>query len=162
MFTLSFHSILNAERSAYDFQCRNKPHTHGNLYHSSILKKIKRFFSPVWDNSTFKRSFHSILHAKRSAYDFQRRNKPRAHANRNHSSILSKIKRYFYPVWDMSTFTISFHSILHAERSAYDFQCRNKPRNTQLAIISRFWRRLIVISIPFEIFRCLHFLFTLF
>ena len=86
----------------------------------------------------FTLSFHSILHAERSAYDLQRRNKTRAHANRNHTSILTTIKRYLYPVCDISTFTLSFHSILHAERSAYDFQRRNKPRNTQIAIIRRF------------------------
>ena len=108
----------------------------------------------------FKRSFHSILHPKRIARVFHRRIKPRAHANRNHSSILTIIKRYFFPVCDISTITLSFHSILHAERSAYDFQRRNKPRNTQIAVIHRFWRQLSVISFPFEIFRYLHSLFT--
>ena len=82
------------------------------------------------------------------------------HANRNHSTILTTIKRYCSPVCDISTFKRSFHSILHAERSAYDFQCRNKPRNTQIAIIRRFQRKLGDISFPFAIFRSLNALFT--
>ena len=57
-------------------------------------------------------------------------------------------------------FTFSFHSILHAERSAYDFHRRNKPRNTQIAIIRRFQRKLGDISFPFVIFRRLNALFT--
>ena len=82
------------------------------------------------------------------------------HANSNHSSILTKIKRYFYPVWDNSTFKRSFHSILHANRCARVFQRRNKTGNPQIAIIRRFWRRLSVISIPFVIFRPLNAIFT--
>ena len=82
------------------------------------------------------------------------------HANSNHSSILTKIDRNFYPVRDISTFKRSFHSILHAKRSARVFQRRNKPRNSQVAISRRFWRKLCVISFPFLIFRRLKAIFT--
>ena len=40
---------------------------HANCNNSSILKKIKRYFSRVSDISTFKRSFHSIMLAEREA-----------------------------------------------------------------------------------------------
>ena len=160
MFTLSFHSILQAERSAYDFQRRNKPRAHANRNHSSTLREINRNFYPVWDISGFTLSFHSILHAKRSARVFQRRNKPRAQANRNHSSILSKIKRYFSRVWDNSMFKRSFHSILHPKRIARVFYRRIKPIHTQIAIIRRFWRRLSFISLLFEIIPRLNATFT--
>ena len=74
-------------------------------------------------------------------------------ANRNNFSILSKIKRYFSPVWDISTCKRSFHCIMRAECSARVLQRRNKLRHTQIAIIRRFCRKLCVISLPLEIFR---------
>ena len=40
------------------------------------FKKIKHYFFPVCDISMFKRSFHGIMRAERSARVFQRRNKP--------------------------------------------------------------------------------------
>ena len=40
------------------------------------LSKIMSYFSSVWDISTFKRSFHIIIHAERSARIFRRRNEP--------------------------------------------------------------------------------------
>ena len=46
------------------------------------------------------------------------------------------------------------------ECSARVFQGRNKPRYTQIVIICRFCRKLSVISLPFQIFRCLNALFT--
>ena len=61
--------------------------------------------------------------------------------------------RHFSPVLDISTFNRTFHTILRAERSAHVFQRRNKPRNSKIAIIRRFCRKLRVISIPFKIFR---------
>jgi hypothetical protein len=41
---------------------------------------------------------------------------------------------YFVPHWDISAFIRSFHSILHAERSARQFQSRNSPWKSQNAI----------------------------
>jgi hypothetical protein len=38
---------------------------------------------------------------------------------------------YFIPDSDISAFKRSFHSILHAERSANQFQCRNDPCKSQ-------------------------------
>ena len=40
---------------------------------------------------------------------------------------------------------------MRAERSARLFQRRNKPTQTQIAIIRRLWKKLRDISIPFEI-----------
>ena len=77
-------------------------------------------------------------------------------ANRNHSLILTKIKRCFSAVSDISTFKRSFHCIMLVECSARGFQRRNKPRYTQIIIICRFWRKLSVISLPFEISRRLN------
>ena len=41
------------------------------------LSKIVIYFSPVWDISTFKRYFHCIMRAERSARVIRRRNKPK-------------------------------------------------------------------------------------
>ena len=48
--------------------------TYANHNHSSILKQIKLYYSPVWDISTSKRYFHCIMRAERSARFLQRRN----------------------------------------------------------------------------------------
>ena len=56
-----------------------------------------------------------------------------------------KIKRYFFPVCGISTFKRYFHCIMSAVRRARVSQRRNKPRNTQIAILRRFWRKLNVI-----------------
>jgi hypothetical protein len=56
-------------------------------------------------------------------------------ANRKTQSF--KLRRklcYFVPDWDVSTFKGSFHSILHAERSACRYQRRNNPRKSQNTI----------------------------
>ena len=60
--------------------------------------------------------------------------------NSNNSSILTTIMRNFSPVWNISSFKRSFHCIMRAGRSVRDFQRRNKPRHTQIAIVRRFWR----------------------
>ena len=73
---------------------------------------------------------------------------------------LDEKKRYFSPVWDISTFKPSFHCIMRALCSARDFESKNKPRYTQIAFTLRFWRKLSVVSLPFEIFRRLNALFT--
>ena len=83
-----------------------------------------------------------------------------ATANRKHSSILSKIERYFSPVWGISTFARSSHCIMRAERSVRVFQRPYKPRQTQTAIVRRFCRKLCVISLPFQIFSRLNALFS--
>ena len=41
---------------------------------------------------------------------------------------------------------------MRAERSSRDFQRRDETRRTQIAIILRFFSKLCVISLPFEIF----------
>ena len=79
---------------------------------------------------------------------------------RNHSSILTKIKRYFFPVFDISTLKRYLHCIMHAERATRVFKRRNRPRHTQIAIFRRFWKKLRDMSIPFEIIPRLNALFT--
>ena len=67
---------MRAERSARVFQRRKKAQKLANRNYTQILTKINRSFFPVCDISTFKRYFHCILRAERSARVFQRRNKP--------------------------------------------------------------------------------------
>ena len=64
------------------------------------------------------------------------------------------------PAYDNSTCKRPFHSILHAECSAYVSQRQNKPRDSQIAFIRRFWRKLSVISFQFKIYRRLNANFT--
>ena len=128
---------MSSEPSTRAFQRRNKPRHKQIAINRRFCRNLNLIY-PVKDNTTIKRSFHSILHANRSARVSQGRSKPRSSEIRNHSSILTKTKRYSFPVCDVSTFNRSFHSILHAERSARVFQCRKMPRNTQIAIIRRF------------------------
>ena len=125
-FKLSFYYILHAERSARDGQCRCNRIQFLKFNHSSIRSITKRYFFRVWDISTFKRPFYSIVHAERSARDSLCRCSRIQLLKFNHSSIWSKTKRYFFGVWDMSTFKRLFYSILHAERSARYSQCRCK------------------------------------
>ena len=61
------------DRSAASKQAQ----TQANRNHSSILSKFMRYSSPDRDISLFKRSFHCIMRADRSARAFQRRNEPR-------------------------------------------------------------------------------------
>ena len=68
--------------------------------------------------------------------------------------------RYFSPDRDISSFKRSFHCIVRADRSARDFQRRNKRRHKQIAIIRRFCPNLCVIPLPIEIFRRLNAPFT--
>ena len=65
---------------------------------------------------------------------------------------LYKFMRYSSPNRDISSFKRSFHCIMRADRSARDFQRRNKPRDKQIAIVRRFCPNLCVISLPIEIF----------
>jgi hypothetical protein len=235
-FKRSFHSILCGERTAYRFQRRNKPsnsqnsisprigrklvisflieifrrlyalstpfyaanavHTDFSVETSPATRKTQSFlafddtcyFVPDWYILSSKRSFHSILCGERSAYRFQRRNKP----SNSQNSILPRFRRnllfrswlryfvvltlfslhftrqqqfmpnssskqavrlaklnlsliwkktcYFVPDWDISEFNRSFHSILCGERSAYRFQRRKKPSNSQNSIFLRIRR----------------------
>ena len=96
----------------------------------------------------------TVVHAFSSVEKAQKRE------NRNHSPILTKIKRYFFPVCDNSTIKRYFHCIMSAERSTRVFQRRIRHRHTQIAIIRRFWKRLRDIFIPFEIIPRLNALFT--
>jgi hypothetical protein len=103
--------------------------------HSSILTKNDRNFLLVGDISTFKRSFHSLVHAKCSARHHQRRSKPTFSQNAIFHPILTKIYCNFLYVGDMSTFKRSFHTLLHAKCSARFFQRRKKPTFFKNAII---------------------------
>ena len=96
-------TALCVQNVVHDWSAASKQaHTHANRNHWSILTKIKRYFSPVPDISTFEHTPHSNMHAERSARVFQRRNKNQTHKNSNNSSILTTIMRYFSPVWDIS------------------------------------------------------------
>ena len=74
----------------------------------------------------------------------------------NNSSISSKIKSYFSPASDISTFKRSVQCIMRAERSGCVVRRRDKPRYRQNAFIRRFSRKLCDISLPFEILRRLN------
>ena len=63
-FTCYFHSILHAECYACRFQRRINPNCAQNATIYYILKKTERYIDPVEDISTFKRYFHSIIHAE--------------------------------------------------------------------------------------------------
>ena len=129
---------MRGERSARVFQRGNKPR------HTQIAN-IRRFcpilfvISPAFEiflrlNAPFTAFYmQNVVHACSAAS-----NDTHTHANRNHSSILTKIMRYFSPVYDISVFIRCFHCVMRAERSARVFHHRNKPRQTQIAIILRF------------------------
>ena len=74
------------------------------------------------------------------------------HSNHNNLLILSKTDRYFSPFEILTTFTLSVHCIMRAERCTLVFELRNHPRYTQIKINTRFCRNLCFISLPFEIF----------
>jgi hypothetical protein len=79
-----------------------------------------------------------------------------AHANfrvetipANPNTQIFKFRRkhcYFIPNRDISAFKRSFHSILHAERSARQFQCRNNPCKSQNANFQISTRTLLIHS----------------
>jgi hypothetical protein len=98
------------------------------------LTKNDHNFHLVGDISTFKRSFHSLLHAKCSACYLRRRNQPTFSQNTIFHPILSKIYCNFLYVGDISTFKRSFHYLLHAKCSACYCQRRNNPTFPQNAI----------------------------
>ena len=100
----------------------------------------------------------SLLYTSKTR--FPESKQAQTHANRHHSPILTKTKRYFSAVWDVSRFKLSSNSNIRAKRSALVFQRRNKPRHKQIAIIRRFCRKISIVSLPFEIFRRLNAVFT--
>ena len=82
------------------------------------------------------------------------------HANRNHLPILTKIKRCFSPVSDISTIKRTFHCIMHAKTwytrfpaSKYAQTHANRNHSPILTKIQR-------CIPPFQIFRRLNALFT--
>ena len=137
-FKRSFHCIMRAERSAHVFQRRNKPR------HKQIA--IIRRFCPnlcviPLPIEIFRRlnALFTALCEKDVVFDCSATSKQaQTQANRNHSSILSKFMRYSSPYRDISSFKHSFNCIMRAVRCARDFQRRNKPRHTQIAIVRRF------------------------
>ena len=71
-------STLFVQNVVFDCSAESKQaHTQANRNLSSILSKFMRYSSPDRDISSFKRSFHCIMRADRSARAFQRRYKPR-------------------------------------------------------------------------------------
>jgi hypothetical protein len=134
MFQGSFHSLLHAKCSACYLQRRNKPTFSQNAIFHPLLPKIYCNFLYDGDISTFKRPFHSLLHAKCRARHLRRRNKPTFSHNAIFHPILTKIYCTFLYVGAISTSKGSFHSLLHAKCSARYFQRRNKPTFSHNAI----------------------------
>ena len=139
-FTRSFLCILHAERTARVFHRRYR------LRHTQIT--IIYPFCPKLTVISHRLRYLNVymldsLHFPCSTYctRFPPSIQAQKLANCNDSTILSKIKLYFHPVCDISTFKRSFHSILYAERIARAFQRRHKPRHTHIAAIRRFCRK---------------------
>ena len=120
------------------------------------LSKIKRYYPPVWDNSTLKRFFHCIMRAERCTLVFDLRNNPRHTQIKLNTRFFRKLCVISLPFEIFTTSSRSFLSILHAERTARVFQRRNKPRHTQFTIIYRFCPKLTVISPRLRFLRRLH------
>ena len=133
---------------------------HANCNNLSILSKIKSYFSRVSDISTFKRSFHCIMLAQRSAPFVRRRNKPSHTQIAINRRFCTKLSDNFSPIRDISTFKRTLHWVMLSEPGAGVFRRRKKLRHTQTAIIRWFCRKLCDISLPFEIFLRLNALCT--
>ena len=84
----------------------------------SLLLEIFRHSNTIFD---------FIFNAECYARLFQCRNRPNCTQNAPIYSILTKIKRAFAPVGDVSKFKRYFHCILNAEWYARPFQRRNRP-----------------------------------
>jgi hypothetical protein len=61
--------------------------------------------------------------------------------------------RYFLADWDISTCKRPNYYMLSADHCAHCSKHGNKPDNSQNATIHRFWRKMYVIALSFEIFR---------
>ena len=131
-FKLTFYSILDAECSTHYMQRRKKTGASklANIY--TISPKINRYFGTLWDTSTFKRTFYSILDAERTARGFQLRIKPSDPKFATTSSILTKINLCIDIFCDISTFKGTYNSILHVACSALYMQCGNKPSGSPI------------------------------
>ena len=123
-----------------------------NRNHSSIFSIIKRYFSPVWDIYDVETLFS--LHYACGAWSTRFRTSKHAqkHANRNHSPILSIIKRYFPPFEIFRRINALFialcaRNVFHAISSV---EARPDVCKSQSFFVF-FWK-LCVISLPFEIF----------
>jgi hypothetical protein len=126
-----------------------------NAISHPILTKIYCNYLYVGAISTFKRSFHSLLHAKCSARYFQRRNKPTFTQNAIIHQILKKNDHNFLPDRDISTLKRSNCCISRLQRGACCIKRRYNTNISQDAIIRRFLRKMSVISSPLEICRSL-------
>jgi hypothetical protein len=84
-----------------------------------ILRRLNALSTPIYTPN--------VVH-----FDFSVETIP---ANRKTQSFKFRRKlSYFDPVWDITAPKCSFHSNLHAECSAYRFQCRDNPSKSQNAI----------------------------
>ena len=142
------------------FPASKQAQIHPNRNHLPILTKMKHHFSPVWDISTSKRSFHSTLHAKRCTRVSQRRNKPRYTQIVIICRFWRKLSVVSLPFQIFRRLNAVFTALCMQKRGTRVFQRLSKPRHTQIAVISRFWRKLNVVSLRFQIFRRLNALFT--
>jgi hypothetical protein len=176
-FKRSFHTILHAERSALQFQRRNNPCKSQNA-NIQISVKTRLFRSWLWyfgvctlfplhstrrtSRTPISASSQSLQIAKLKLSNFDENsvmsflieifrslNAPSTPfytqnvvpanfsikscpANRKTETFKFRWKLcYFVPDWDISAFKRSFHSLLHAERSARQFQRRNNPCKSQ-------------------------------
>jgi hypothetical protein len=133
----SFHSLLHAKCSTRHVQRRNKPtFSHNAIFHP-ILTKIYCNFLYVRANSTFKRSCHSLLHAKCSARDFQLRNKPTFSKNASINQILKKNDHNFLPDPHISMLKRTNYCILRVERDTCRNKRHDKPNKSQNTITRR-------------------------
>jgi hypothetical protein len=87
--------------------------------------------------SPFKRSFHSLLHAKCSARRLQYRKEPTFSENAIIQQILTKNDYNLFPDRAISTLKRSNCCILRVERSACRIKRRDKTNKSHGAIIRR-------------------------
>jgi hypothetical protein len=92
----------------------------------NILRNLCHFVKDL-DTTTFKRSFHAILHAEHVACRFQRRNNP---CKTQSFKIIWNLC-HFVPDRDTTACKRSFHSIPHAVCSACRFERRINPCKSQ-------------------------------
>ena len=109
-----------------------------------------RYFSPVWDISTFQRTSHCMQNAGHASSSVE--TSPDTGKSQSFVDFV-QIYALFLSDRDISSFKRSFHCIMRADRSASAFQRRNEPRHKPIAIIRRFCPNLCVVSLPLDIFR---------
>ena len=136
-FKSSFHCITRADCSARALQRRHKPrHTQiaiirrvcPKLCVISLPCKIFRRLSAVFTVLCVQNVVHAFSSVETSPHT--RKSQSFVDSDNNYSLFLSRL---IY-------FDVSTNLSLHADRRARFLQCRNKPRQTQIAIIRRFWR----------------------